>query len=61
VPDQSQKLIHKFALSLTKKYLRIPSRVLKEMTIDMDPIILAESVTQLFELNKETNNRQREP
>jgi glutamyl-tRNA reductase len=59
VPEPSRKLINRFASSLTKKYLRIPSRVLKEMTVDIDPIILAESVTQLFELNEETNNKQR--
>lgn len=52
VPEPSRKLIQQFAASLTKKYLRIPSRVLKEMTIDIDPRILAESVTQLFELDK---------
>ena len=53
VPEPSQKLIRQFADSLTKKYLRIPSRVLKENVVNIDPGLLADSVMQLYELERE--------
>ncbi len=57
MPESSQKLVRQFASSLTKKYLRIPSKVLKEKIVDLDPALLANSVTQLFELNSEENGQ----
>ncbi len=57
LPEPSQELLRKFSSSLTKKYLRIPSRILKEKATDPDCRLFADSVTQLFELdNKNSDN-----
>ncbi len=56
LPQPSQELLRKFASSLTKKYLRIPSRILKEKANDSDCRMFAESVTQLFELDNNNDS-----
>lgn len=56
LPEDARKVVRQFASSLTKKFLRVPSRVLHEKTQKEDAAQFADTVADLFDLKAQKDD-----
>jgi glutamyl-tRNA reductase len=52
LPEGSREIIRQFAVSLTKRFLSNPSKVLKEIAADNDGVMYTRSLTAIFGLKE---------
>lgn len=50
LPEQSRDVIKRFAVSLTKRFLRGPTRIMRDTAQQREGVAMADSVVRLFEL-----------